>query len=311
MALPIYDDIPELSADAKAIARRRKIAESMMAQSQAPLETNQMAGGYVVPVSWTQGLAKMAQAYLGNKTDEEADKSERGLADRYKKNVADELARARAIELGTPAIEGIQAQPERTIQAPAPMQQGQVAPNYGTVPETVPAVAGREAVPAVAGDKRRANEMLVASAYPELHRMQAQRNIDDALAAKDVKDQDKYSMNKGYILNQRTGAYQKIDGYDAGSEDGGTPDIKNYEYAVKHGYKGSLTDYIQIKPQAMMPVAMGNLAVAQGRLESDRREDDYKLPAQTPKFSVSVGGKTYSFKDQKSLNNFKSKAGVQ
>jgi hypothetical protein len=188
-----YSGIPELSADAKAIARRRKIAESMMAQSQTPLETNQMAGGYVVPVSWTQGLAKIAQAYLANKTDTEADKAERGLADKRQQMVADQLMKAQQISQGTPAIEGIQAQPERTIQAPAPMQQGQVAPNYGTVPEIVPAVAGREAVPAVAGDKRRANEMLVASSFPEIQRIVAQRNAwdtqDATLQAKQAENQ--------------------------------------------------------------------------------------------------------------------------
>ena len=63
MALDSYSGIPELSGEANAIARRRKIAEMMMAQSQAPLETNQMAGGYVVPVSWTQGLAKICLLY--------------------------------------------------------------------------------------------------------------------------------------------------------------------------------------------------------------------------------------------------------
>ena len=91
MALDSDSGIPELSGEANAIARRRKIAEMMMAQSQAPLETNQMAGGYVVPVSWTQGLAKMAQAYLGNKVDTEADKSEQDLANKREQIVAGKI----------------------------------------------------------------------------------------------------------------------------------------------------------------------------------------------------------------------------
>lgn len=172
MALDSYSGIPELSGEANAIARRRKIAEMMMAQSQAPLETNQMAGGYVVPVSWTQGLAKMAQAYLGNKVDTEADKSEQDLANKREQIVAGKIAKFINTSQGTPAIEGIEARPERTIQAPAPMQPNQVAPNYGTVPETVPAVAGREAVPAVAGNSRKAiMDAMVNVKFPEIQAM--------------------------------------------------------------------------------------------------------------------------------------------
>ena len=172
MALDSYSGIPELSGEANAIARRRKIAEMMMAQSQEQLPVNQMAGQVVAPVSWTQGLAKLAQAYLGNKTDEEADKAEQGLANKREQIVADAVTKFINTSQGTPAIEGIQAQPERTIQAPAPMQEGQVAPNYGTVPETVPAVAGREAVPAVAGDSRKAiRDAMVNIKFPEIQAM--------------------------------------------------------------------------------------------------------------------------------------------
>ena len=170
MALDSYSGIPELSGEANAIARRRKIAEMMMAQSQEQLPVNQMAGQVVAPVSWTQGLAKLANAYLGKKQSEEADKAEQGLANNRKQLVAEELNKVRKIAEGIPGVEGIVAQPERTIQAPAPMQPNQVAPNYGTVPETVPAVAGREAVPAVAGDKRKAIMEARLSNLPEVQR---------------------------------------------------------------------------------------------------------------------------------------------
>ena len=170
MALDSYSGIPELSGEANAIARRRKIAEMMMAQSQEQLPVNQMAGQVVAPVSWTQGLAKLANAYLGKKQADEADKSEQGLANKRQQLVAEELNKVRKIAEGIPGVEGIVAQPERTIQAPAPMQPNQVAPNYGTVPETVPAVAGREAVPAVAGDKRKAIMEAVMSNLPEVQK---------------------------------------------------------------------------------------------------------------------------------------------
>ncbi|HQO15935.1 MAG TPA: hypothetical protein PLG02_03140, partial [Methylotenera sp.] len=172
MALDSYSGIPELSGEANAIARRRKIAEMMMAQSQEQLPVNQMAGQVVAPVSWTQGLAKLANAYLGKKQADEADKAEQGLANKRQQMVANAMTKFINTSQGTPAIEGIQAQPERTIQAPAPMQPNQVAPNYGTVPETVPAVAGREAVPAVAGNSRKAiMDAMVNVNFPEIQAM--------------------------------------------------------------------------------------------------------------------------------------------
>jgi hypothetical protein len=197
MALPIYDNIPELSSEANAIARRRKIAEMMMAQSQEQTPSNQMAGQVVAPVSWTQGLAKLANAYLGKKQADDADKAEQGLANKRQQMVADQLAKINQTAQGSAGIEGIQAQPERTIQAPAPMQEGQVAPNYGTVPEIVPAVAGREAVPAVAGDKRKAIMDSIMSNLPEVQRygqvMQSFDTQDATLAQAQAKlDAERY-----------------------------------------------------------------------------------------------------------------------
>lgn len=65
-----------LDSEQAAIARRQRIAESLMQQGAEPLQTNQMAGGYVVPVSPLAGVAKIAQqmagAYTGKKADEQA-----------------------------------------------------------------------------------------------------------------------------------------------------------------------------------------------------------------------------------------------
>jgi len=67
-----------------AIARRQRIAEMLMAQGAEPLETNQVAGGYVVPVSPLAGIAKVAQqlsgAYIGRKADEREAKLEQDRA---------------------------------------------------------------------------------------------------------------------------------------------------------------------------------------------------------------------------------------
>lgn len=208
MALPIYDNIPELGAEASAIARRRKIAESMLAQSQEQLPTNQMAGQVVAPVSWTQGLAKLVNAYVGQKQLGDADKAERGLADKRQQMVADALANINKTAQGSAGVEGIEATPERTIQAPAPMQPNQVAPNYNTVPETVPAVAGREAVPAVAPNKRQAIMDAVMSNLPEVQKYGgAMLSFDEA----DRKTEDAKVARKEKFENDRALALEKID----------------------------------------------------------------------------------------------------
>lgn len=78
-------------AEAQDITRRRRMAEALQQQSMEALPTNQMAGGYVVPISLTQGLAKMLQAYGGAKGMEQARKDEAGLATRRNQALADAL----------------------------------------------------------------------------------------------------------------------------------------------------------------------------------------------------------------------------
>lgn len=64
------------------IERRRKYAELLQQQAQEPLATNQMAGGWAVPISWTQGLAKGLQAYMGGKGIKDATAEQKALGQR-------------------------------------------------------------------------------------------------------------------------------------------------------------------------------------------------------------------------------------
>lgn len=98
----LYADIPELSAEAQANARRRKIAEAMMQQGQAPLESMGMAGGAPIPISWTQGLAKLAQAYVGGKQVEDVETADKALADKYAGMETDAVSKVRDAMFGTP-----------------------------------------------------------------------------------------------------------------------------------------------------------------------------------------------------------------
>ena len=97
-----YSDIPELSAEAQANTRRRKIAEAMMQQGQAPIESMGMAGGAPVPVSWTQVLGKLAQAYMGGRQVEGIETADKALADRYTGMETDAVSKVRDAMLGTP-----------------------------------------------------------------------------------------------------------------------------------------------------------------------------------------------------------------
>jgi len=67
-----------------AINRRQRIAEMLMQQGQEPMETNQTAGGYVVPVSPLAGVAKVAQQLAGAYTAKTAEDKQVALDDKKK-----------------------------------------------------------------------------------------------------------------------------------------------------------------------------------------------------------------------------------
>ncbi len=86
--------------------------------------------------------------------------------------------------------------------------------------------------------------------------------------------------------------------------------IQEYEYAkAVNGYKGSLADWLTLGPNVMAN-AMAPLRSAQtGNIKA---ENDYNLPAaKSSSVTVTVGGKTYSFPDNKSANKFKMHAGAK
>ena len=78
----------DYSAEQQDIERRRRMAEALQQQSMQPIN-NPMSGGYVTPISWTQGLAKMLQAYGGRKGMESATERQKALAERSKTEAMD------------------------------------------------------------------------------------------------------------------------------------------------------------------------------------------------------------------------------
>jgi len=93
----------DYGAEAQDIERRRKMAELLQQQSAAPIE--ERPG---VPISWTQGLAKMLQAYYGKQGIDEATQKERDLAGRAKMEATDyfgNLPQAKTTDLNPVAMD--------------------------------------------------------------------------------------------------------------------------------------------------------------------------------------------------------------
>lgn len=96
--------VTDYSAESADIARRRKMAELMQQQGMTPLD-QQTAGGYVVPTSWTQGLAKALQGGLGAYQQGQLKDEEKALGQRYQTELSDTLARATRAGTGSPEMQ--------------------------------------------------------------------------------------------------------------------------------------------------------------------------------------------------------------
>lgn len=102
-----------------------------------------------------------------------------------------------------------------------------------------------------------------------------------------------------------TGNYYDLDPIDKPVKD--TAFIQNYEYAVKHGYKGSPEDWQKLGIVTAQQYQAPYKETEQAATEA-ATQYKYSRPQQ---ISVTAGGKTYYFKDQQSANAFKQKAGIK
>jgi len=132
----------DYTAEQSAIERQRRLAEALRMQSEQPLDTNQMAGGWVVPVSPYAGLAKMLQGYNARKTDENATERELALAERRRMEGSADVRTFMDALQGTPAREA----------------QTTAEPGNDFIP-------GQEAVP---GDRKKALAIALMSQNPTL-----------------------------------------------------------------------------------------------------------------------------------------------
>ncbi len=96
---------PELAAEMMGIKGRKAISQALLEQSMQPLQAPEVKGRFSVPISPLQGIAKLAQSYMGQKGLTEADKSMAGVGQKYQSGVADALTKAEQLRQGVPAVE--------------------------------------------------------------------------------------------------------------------------------------------------------------------------------------------------------------
>ena len=82
MPADLFQGVTPYSIEAEQIARRRKLAEAMQAQS-LQMDPTQMVSGRAIPYSPVQGLNKLAQALSGARGQALATEESKGLSERY------------------------------------------------------------------------------------------------------------------------------------------------------------------------------------------------------------------------------------
>lgn len=96
----------DYAAEQADIERRRAYAQALQQQGMAPMGETQMAGGWAIPNSPTQGLAKMLQAYTGRRGQEQATEQQKALGERYQSDYQRMVAKGLRELQGTPAQPG-------------------------------------------------------------------------------------------------------------------------------------------------------------------------------------------------------------
>ena len=155
--------IDPYSAQQESIARRRRMAQALQQQAQAPMETPQMPGVLISPYA---GLAKVLQGVYGGYQEAEADKEYRALAEEARTNQAADFSSViRA--LSAPGREGVAGQ-DFVPDTPAVMAP-KIEKGFGGY--GMPQQVGEyEMTPAIAGQPAIARQEPIAPGYisPEL-----------------------------------------------------------------------------------------------------------------------------------------------
>jgi len=99
----------DYSVELAGLQRQRRLAELMQAQSMQSMDLQPAVGGWAVPTSPMQGLAKLAQGYFGGQGQKKATEHEKALARMMRENTAAELSQFEKTRAGTPAVPGVES----------------------------------------------------------------------------------------------------------------------------------------------------------------------------------------------------------
>lgn len=87
----------------QAIERQRRLAEALQQQSMEQMQGQTVPGGFYVPPSPVQGLARLAQALVSKHQQDSADQKQSDLSDRQRSALVDGLANYQSAMQGAPA----------------------------------------------------------------------------------------------------------------------------------------------------------------------------------------------------------------
>lgn len=123
--------------DVLAAERRRKLADALQAQSMQPIETG-VYGGMVAPMSWTQGAAKLMEAYASKRQGEKADQELASAKQKQQMAMADALRRGSEAMRGTPASAGYGGAGDFSDQPAQGPDMGAAMNIFASNPQTAP-----------------------------------------------------------------------------------------------------------------------------------------------------------------------------
>jgi len=144
----------DYNVEAADIARRRQYAQMLQAQSQEPLQ-GQMAGGWYVAPSWTQGANKALSGALAGYYDKQATEDEKKLGEKADAERKQLLANLEAVGQGVPNL------------ASDPTKLANL--NTGTATDIAPGTAENQVTPTSPQQRNRLiAQMLAQSKLPDM-----------------------------------------------------------------------------------------------------------------------------------------------
>lgn len=171
------------------IERRRQLAQALQEQGAAPLGNTETIGGWAIPKSPMEGLAKALQQGLGAYQQKKAGDDEKAVATKYNEDLVRVLTQGSQLSAGTPA----------RFQQPDPQEFEQAADQGGESP------AGFN-VPAKPGDPMAAASLYMTHPATQALGMQQMQKQADAQEFKNLVQQLRSGASGGAPGGMPTGA---------------------------------------------------------------------------------------------------------